>query len=110
MKYTVKPSIVEGCACEDCRAGRHIYSLFRWTEGAWRWVGTSLQSYSNLDEARKHEWFINFGPDAIWEDGTPIVEPETMPQAQRDDASTSEGSKVPLNLEAAKKSVGLLEK
>ena len=35
MKYTVKPEIVEGCDCEDCKAGKHIYSLYRWTEEGW---------------------------------------------------------------------------
>lgn len=76
MTYTVEPARVEGCDCEDCRAGRHLYSLLRWTGNEWQFVGISLQSYTSAEECkRSHRWGMQFAPEDTWEDGTPIVEP-----------------------------------
>jgi hypothetical protein len=36
MKYRVEPIITEGCDCEDCKAGRHLYLLYRIATGAQR--------------------------------------------------------------------------
>ena len=82
MKYTVKPLISAGCDCENCKAGRHLYSLNRWTDNGWEEVGFSLESYLNAEECqRKHYWGIRIAPGDTWADGTPVVEPpsETSP-------------------------------
>jgi hypothetical protein len=111
MKYTVKRETVEGCECEDCRAGRHIYSLYRWRENEWRWVGTSLQSHVSAEECkRKHLWFIHFEPDAIWEDGQPVVEPEPMQADPPVQAQSGNGDMVPLDINALQKSFGSLKR
>ena len=110
MKYTVKPEIVQGCECEDCKAGRHIYALFRWKPDGWSWAATSLQTYSSADECKeRHPWGIVFGPDAVWEDGTPVVDPEPM-LTQRSKVPADAAGMVPLDMGALKKSADLLEK
>ena len=82
MKYTVRPETVADCNCEDCRAGRHLYSLFRWQDGQWHWAGISLQTYASAEECkRRHDWG-DVGPDDTWEDGTPRAEPESQPAQQ----------------------------
>jgi hypothetical protein len=111
MKYTVKPAIVEGCDCEDCRAGRHIYLLYRLPANGSDWSAMSLQAYSSAEECkRNHYWGIEFGPDAKWEDGTPVVEPEPMREAHPDGGQASTGGMVKLDGEALRKSAELLER
>jgi hypothetical protein len=106
MKYTVTPAIVEGCNCEDCRAGRHIYLLYRLPATGKNWSGMSLQTYSSAEECkREHLWGIDFGPDATWEDGSPIVEPQPKHETQPD-----ENGMVPLDADAFAKSAEALEK
>ncbi len=103
VTYTVRAETVEGCDCEDCRAGRHIYSLFRWRDNTWKWVGTSLQSYHSVEETKtKHLWCIDFEPGAVWEDGTPVVEPEPTNNSHQDQGGTVEW--VPLDMSALQKS------
>jgi hypothetical protein len=105
--FTVEPETVEGCDCPDCLAGKHIYSLYRWTEIGWRFAATSLQSYSSAEECKqKHWWGIIFGPNAVWEDGQPVVEP--VLEERPDEARV--GGKVVLDTEALQKSAELLEK
>ena len=109
MKYTVEPEIVERCECEDCKAGRHVYSLFEWTEDGWRWAAISLQSYASAEECkRKHWWGIDLGPGAIWEDGTPAVEPEPKQAAHGDGAPSTGGGMVKLDTKALRKSLEAL--
>ncbi|MGO8926240.1 MAG: hypothetical protein ACLQU3_05035 [Limisphaerales bacterium] len=111
MKYTVKPAIVEGCDCEECRAGRHLYALYRLPEIGSNWSAMSLQTYSSAEECKQnHYWGIEFGPDDTWEDGTPIVESNAIPEAHPDGPQPSKGGMVPLNTEALQKSAKLLEK
>jgi hypothetical protein len=96
VKYTVEPEIVEGCECEDCRAGRHLYALHRWLGGQWTFVGVSLQSYASADDCKRtHWWGIEFRPDDVWEDGTPITPPEHMEKP-----ASGSGRKVVLNTAA----------
>ena len=105
--FTVEPETVEGCDCPSCRAGKHIYSLYRWTEEGWRYAATSLQSYDSAEECkRKHYWGIVFGPNPVWEDGQPIVEPvwEQRPDEERVDG------KVVLDNQAFQESIEMLEK
>jgi hypothetical protein len=106
MRYTVKPETVEGCDCEDCKAGKHLYSLFRWTGRYWDWAATSLQPYTNAGECkRKHRWGIDFGVNAAWEDGEPVVEPQPERPAHADKVT---GGRVPLDMVAFAKSAELL--
>jgi len=110
MKYTVKPAVVEGCECPDCLAGRHLFSLFRWTEAGWRWAATSLQTYPGAEECKaKHPWMIAFGPEDTWEDGSPLVDPEPI-LTQRSNVPADAAGMVPLDMEALRKSADLLEK
>jgi hypothetical protein len=85
MKYTVKPIIVEGCDCEDCGDGRHVYLLYRLPANGENWSAMSMQTYSSAEECkREHHWGLNFGPDDRWEDGAPIVVPKPRASAQAD--------------------------
>ena len=52
--FTVEPETVEGCDCPDCRAGKHIYSLYEWSESGWQYAATSLQSYSSAEECKQN--------------------------------------------------------
>jgi hypothetical protein len=80
MKYKVVPETTPDCDCADCRAGRHLYSLFRWRDGGWMHVAIGLQAYASPEDCmRNHSWGIEFEPDAVWEDGSPIVDPEAVP-------------------------------
>jgi len=82
MKYKVEPLTTTNCDCKDCKAGKHLYSLYRWTENEWTFTAMSLQSYVSAQECqRNHWWGIGIGPEDTWEDGTPVVEPamETPP-------------------------------
>ena len=104
MKYTVEAARVESCDCEDCRAGRHLYSLLRWTDTAWQFVGISLQSYASAEDCQQnHRWGMQFAPDDTWEDGTPIVAPAP-------NRSPSTGGRVLLDHEAFAKSAEALER
>ena len=85
MKYAAKPAIVDGCDCEYCKAARHIYFLYRLPATGKNESALSLQLYSSAEECkRKHFWGIQFRPDATWEDGTPVVEPEPIQAAHPD--------------------------
>jgi len=102
--------IVEGCACEDCKAGRHFYVLYRLPATGSNWSSMSLQMYASPEEAKaKHWWGINFGPDAVWEDGTPVVEPE-LPHSAPDVKEPSSDGLVCLDVEALGKSAEALER
>jgi hypothetical protein len=106
MIYTVKPAIVEGCNCEECGAGRHLYYLYRLPATGKDWSALSMQSYSSAEECkREHHWGLNFGADDTWEDGSPIVVPERKHEALPD-----ENGMVLLDAEAFKKSAEALEK
>ena len=108
MKHIVIPETVEGCDCEDCKGGRHIYSLFCWRDGEWSWRATSLLTYTSAEECkRKHPWMLVFGPEDTWEDGTPLVDPEPVRPAH---CAEAVGGMVPLDAAAFKKSADLLEK
>ena len=103
VTYTVKAMTVEGCDCEDCRAGRHIYSLYRWKANSWQWAATSLQSYPSPEECKaKHAWGIAFEPSAIWEDGMRVVEPQPMEDTRPGDGGALQW--VPLDMDALRKS------
>ena len=109
--YTVEPEMVEGCACEDCRTGRHVYSLYRWTEEGWDWCAISLQSYSCAGECkRKHWWGIVFGPNAVWEDGQPVVEPDPAEGKHKDKPQADALGMVRLDKNALRKSLDLLKR
>lgn len=111
MKYTVEPAIVEGCDCEDCKAGRHLYRLYRCPKKGSNWAAMSLHPYSSAEECKqKHYWGVNIGPDDTWEDGSPIVQPKPMREAHPDGRRSSTGGMVMLNAEALQKSAELLEK
>src|SRR5208283_5113132 len=72
MKYTVEPALVEGCDCEDCRAGRHVYLLYRLPASGRNWSAMSMQMYASAEECkREHYWGLNFGP----EDGGKMARP-----------------------------------
>jgi hypothetical protein len=108
MKYTVVPATVENCECEDCKAGRYFYNLFSWEDNKWQWAATSLQSYSNAQECKRHHyWGIKFEPEDTWEDATPIVEPEPVcyPEAQ-----PGQGGMVELDKEALAKAAEAFKK
>ena len=110
MKYTVKPAIVEGCECEECKAGRHLYFLFRCAEvETGDWSGVTLHTYASAQECKhNHYWGVRFGPDDTWEDGSPIVQPDPLEGMRAGDASN--GGMVLLNVEILKKSTEMLTK
>jgi len=98
--------MIEGCRCDDCRTGRHLYALHRWQDGQWQFVGISLQSYASADECKQqHWWGIQFEPGDTWEDDTPVVPPERI---ERPKSST--GRKVTLDQKAFVKSAEALER
>ena len=108
MKYTVMPATVDGCACEDCKAGKHIYSLCRWRDNEWHWAATSMQSYASAEECKRHHyWGVQFGAGDTWEDGTPIEEPE---EVRLQAAQAQPGEMVPLDQEALTKSLEALKR
>jgi len=108
MKYTVIAATADGCDCEDCRADRHIYSLYRWSAEEWRFAAISLQAYASAEECRRrHYWGLEFKPDDTWEDGTPIVEPDLAPSAE---LQSGTGGLVKLNTKALAKAAEALEK
>ena len=110
MTYTVKPIIVEGCDCEDCKAGRHLYVLYQLPATGSDWSAVSLQQYSSAEEAKaKHRWGIDFGPDAVWEDGTPVVVPEPAHSAP-EEREQSNGGSVYLDGKALGESAEALQK
>jgi hypothetical protein len=77
MIYKVVAETTPDCDCADCRAGRHLYSLFCWRDGQWMHVGFSLQSYTSPEDCMKNHWWgVQFEPDDVWEDGSPVVPPE----------------------------------
>jgi len=99
MKYTVKPMVLEGCDCEDCRSGKFLYSLYRINDDGEQECAFTLHSYSSAEECKYHHyWGIPFGPDDIWEDGAPIRAQKPIPPARRD--GRGEGSFMPLNGQA----------
>jgi hypothetical protein len=112
MKYTVKPAIVEGCECEECKAGRHLYFLYRCSElESGRWSGVTLHTYASAQECKEdHYWGVRFGPDDTWEDGSPIVQPDPLEGMRAGDRKAGTGGMVPLNVEVLKKSAAMLEK
>jgi hypothetical protein len=93
MKYTVKPAIVEGCECEECKAGRHLYFLYRCSElESGRWSGVTLHTYASAQECKEdHYWGIRFGPDDVWEDGSPIVQPDPLEGMRAGDRKAGTG-------------------
>lgn len=109
MKYTVKPMVIEGCDCEDCRAGKLLYSLFRLTDGGEKECAFSIHGYSSAEECKRyHYWGIRFSPSDTWEDGTPIRAQEPIPPGRRDERG--EGSFVPLNGQALRECADRLKK
>ena len=111
MKYKVTAEIPDACDCEDCRAGRHLYSLLRWTDNEWQFVGISLKSYTSATDCQQnHHWGIPFQAEDVWEDGTPILPPERKGQSQTEKPKTVSGGKVTLDQEALAKSAEALER
>src|SRR5262249_9459160 len=109
--FTVKPGIVEGCDCEDCRAGRYLYTLYRLTESGWRWAAISLKWYTSVEECkRKHWWGIEFGPNAVWEDGQPVVEPDPTQDARPNRPEPDANGTIPLNIKGLQKSFEAMDK
>jgi hypothetical protein len=110
-KYTVLPMTRTDCDCEDCRAGKHLYELFRWTAGQWQSVAWSLQGYGSAEECKKnHYWGVAFQPGDTWEDGTPIVRPEDRRQTQPKTKEPGPRRMVPLDTDALRKSAEALKK
>ena len=108
MKYKVLPETVEGCDCEECQAGKHLYSLYRWTDKGWVHSQTSLQTYASAEECkRRHPWMVPEGNDHTWEDGTPLVAPIPEEAAHSDDGAQE---MVALDIQALMKSAELLKK
>jgi hypothetical protein len=104
--YRVVPLTQPGCDCEDCRAGRHLYELERWQANRWKPAATSLQAYGSAEKCRqKHYWGIRFEPNATWEDGAPVLEPEDLRPMQPDSEEPGPVRMVPLNTDALGKSV-----
>jgi hypothetical protein len=111
MIYKVEAEDPGDCECEDCRAGRHLYSLFRRRDGQWTLVGFSLQTYTSPEECmKKHEWGVQFEPDAVWEDGSPVVAPESQPSAGRSAETSGPRKMVQLDTGALTKSLASLRK
>lgn len=74
MQYRLVPLTTPDCDCEDCKAGRYLFNLQRLRDGKWCWAGTTMVTYSSVDDCRQHhEWQIQFPPGATWDDGTPIL-------------------------------------
>ena len=110
MTYTVKPIIVGDCNCEDCKAGRHLYVLYRLPATGSDWSAMSLQTYASPEEAKaKHWWGIDFGPNAVWEDGTPVVESDPAHPAPEERDQSNSGL-VYLDTEALGKAAEALQK
>jgi len=106
MKHIVIPETVAGCDCEDCKAGKHLYSLFCWRDGEWSWRATSLRTYTSVEECKqKHPWMLIFEPDDTWEDGTRLVDPEPVQTAPC--AGAIDGM-VPLDMDKLSKSADLM--
>jgi hypothetical protein len=106
VKYTIAPEIVDGCDCEDCRAGRHLYALHRWADGHWTFVGVSLPSCGSADACKRdHWWGIEFRAEDTWEDGTRITAAERM-----ETAASGTGRKVILDTAALLRSTAALER
>ena len=111
MKYTVTAETSDACDCADCRAGRHLYSLLRWVDNEWQFVGVSLQSYASAEDCqRNHHWGIQFAPKDKWEDGMPILPPASTGQAQPGKPQSGTGRRVTLDQEAFVKSAEALER
>jgi hypothetical protein len=109
VKYYIQPAIVKGCDCEDCRVGRHIYTLYRFPAKDRDWSAISLQAYSSAEECKQqHDWGIQFEPDAVWDDGTPIVRPRSMEKANEQESGVR--GFVALNAKAFAKSAEALKK
>jgi hypothetical protein len=89
VKYTVEPEIVEGCECEDCRAGRHLYARCGSADAC----------------KRDHWWGIEFRAEDTWEDGTPITSAEQM-----EEPASGTGQPVTLDTDALQKSAEALER
>ena len=111
MKYTVRPVTQANCQCPDCRAGRHLYSLLRWVDSEWQFVGISLQSYASAEDCqRSHHWGNQFAPEDTWEDGKPILPPASAGQAQPGKPQSGTGRRVTLDQDAFVKSAEALER
>ena len=83
MTYKVIAETTPDCDCADCRAGRHLYSLLRWRDGDWTYVGTCLQTYASAEDCMRNHWLgIQFQPEDVWEDGSPVVQPEPTASAE----------------------------
>jgi hypothetical protein len=112
MKYTVVPAIDEGCTCKECKAGRHLYYLYRCSnlQGG-DWSAVTLHTYASAQECKENHYRgIQFGPDDTWEDGSPIMQPYPL-EGQRDkEARSDRPAMVPLNAEICKKSAAMLGK
>jgi hypothetical protein len=93
MMYKVVAETTPDCDCEDCRTGLRLYSLFRWRDGQWMYVGISLVTYASPQDCmRNHWWGIQFEPDAVWDDGSPVVPPGRSRQQGRRARSPDPGA------------------
>ncbi len=112
MKYTLVPAIVEGCRCEECRAGRHLYYLYRCSEvESGYWSGVTLHTYASAQECKdNHYWGIRFNADDTWEDGSPIVQPDPLEGSRVNAGPFQRPAMVPLNVDVLKKSAAILKR
>ncbi len=103
--------MIEGCRCDDCRAGRHLYELHRWQDNQWQFVGISLQVYASAEDCqRHHHWGIAFHAEDVWEDGTAILPPESIGQAHPEKPKSGTGRRVTLDQKALVKAAEALER
>ena len=109
--YSVQPELVGGCDCEDCRAGRHVYSLYELTEAGWEWAAMSLKLYTSAEECkRRHWWGIHLGPNALWADGQPVVEADPMKEVRPNQPQPDANGMVPLDTKALLKSFEVVKR
>jgi hypothetical protein len=57
MIYKVVAETTPDCDCEECLAGRHLYSLFYWKDGKWMHAGFSLQTYTSPEDCMQNHWW-----------------------------------------------------
>jgi hypothetical protein len=105
MTFTVRPATIADCDCPDCRAGKHLYELYRWQDGQWEFVGVSLQSYASAEDCQQNHWWgIEFRAGDTWENGTAIAS-----RGHRENPDPGTGGKVTLDVAALQKSAEALK-
>jgi hypothetical protein len=111
MRYKVVAETTPDCDCADCRAGRHLYSLFYWKDGEWMHAGFSLLTYTSPEDCMKNHWWgVQFAPDAVWEDGSPVVPPKQALSADMDNEAPGTQRMVTLDGQALARSLESMRK